>query len=152
MSVPGRRDPIEPVSLPHTWRPFGVRVALLFFGAMLVVFCGFAWFGLDAEIRAKVTLFERLTLVFLTLLAGSVAHALIRSRVVATEAGLEVVNGYRRHTYEWAEIVEIHLSRGAPWASLDLSDGTTMSVLAVQNADGDRAVNAVRAIRTLIDR
>ncbi len=152
MTVPVPQGGAAPASLPHTWRPFGVRVALAFFGVMLVVFCTFAWFGIDPEIRAKVTLFERLTFVFLTVLAGSVAHALTRSRIVATEGGVEVVNGYRRHTYEWAEIVSIHLSGGAPWASLDLADGTTMSVLALQGSDGDRARKAVRELRTLIDR
>ena len=74
----------------------------------------------------------------------------MRSRVVAEDDRLVVVNGFRRHVYDYAEIVAIHLSRGAPWATLDLADGTTMSTLAIQGSDGDRAYAAVRQIRRLL--
>jgi hypothetical protein len=140
------------VALPHTWRPLGVRVAVLFFGGMLLLVCAFAWFGFDPSIRARFTIFQRSTLVALGLLAGSVAYALGRSRVVAEEDGLTVVNGYRRHVYDWAQVVAVRLPQGAPWATLDLADGTTMSVLAIQGSDGDRARVAVHALRALIDR
>ena len=53
-------------------------------------------------------------------------YALVRSRVVAEKDRLVVVNGYRRHEYDWAEIVAVHLPPGAPWATLDLADGTTV--------------------------
>ena len=138
-------------ALPHTWRPLGVRLAVLFFGGLLLIVCAFAWFGLDASIRDRFTLFQRATLVFLGLLAGSVAYALARSRVVAEADRLVVVNGFRRRELEWAEIVAIHLPAGAPWATLDLADGTTASVLALQGSDGDRARAAVRAIRRLLE-
>jgi hypothetical protein len=138
--------------LPHTWRPLGVRLAMLFFGGLLLLLCAFAWFGFDAETRARFTLLQRTTLVALALLAGSVCYALVRSRVTASEAGLTVVNGYRRRDYEWAEVVAIHLPQGAPWATLDLADGTTAAVMALQGSDGDRARVAVRQLRALIDR
>jgi hypothetical protein len=140
------------VALPHTWRPLGVRLAVIIFGGMLVLICAFAWFAFDPSVRARFTFFQRSTLVFLGLLAGAVGHALARSRLVADEVGLTVVNGYRRHVYDWAQVVAIRLPPGAPWASLDLADGTTMSVLAIQGSDGDRAHAAVRGVRALIDR
>jgi hypothetical protein len=142
----------EEISLPQRWRPFGARIAVIFFGAMLVVICAFAWFGLDPEIRAKFTLFQRSTIVFIGLLYAAVGYALARSRVDASESGVLVVNGYRRHDYEWAEIISIHLPPGAPWATIDLADGTTASLLAIQGSDGARARDAVRALRALIDR
>ena len=101
----------DAVSLPHTWRPFGARIAVIFFGAMLVIICAFAWFGFDPEIRAKFTLFQRATVVFIGLLYAAAGYALARSRVVASEPGLLVVNGYKRRDYEWAEIIAIHLPR-----------------------------------------
>ena len=97
------------LSLPHTWRPLGALVVGLVFGAALVVVCAVAWFSFDAETRAKFTFFQRSTLVFLGLLCFAAWHALIRSRVVATDDRLVVVNGYRRREYEWAEIVAVHL-------------------------------------------
>ena len=142
----------EVASLPHTWRPFGARIAVIFFGTMLVVLCAFAWFGFDPEIRAKFTLFQRATIVFIGLLYAVAGYALARSRVVASERGLVVVNGYKRRDFEWAEIISIHLTAGAPWATIDLADGTTASLLAIQGSDGNRARSAVRTLRTLIDR
>lgn len=139
-------------SLPRTWRPFGARIAVIVLGTMLVLLCAFAWLGFDPEVRAKFTLFQRSTLVFLGLLAASVGYALARSRVVASDEGLAVINGYRRRDYEWAEVLSVHLPPGAPWATIDLADGTTTSLLAIQGSDGDRAHSAVRALRALIDR
>jgi hypothetical protein len=141
-----------PVSLPRTWRPLGVRLAVLFFGGMLLVVCTFAWFGFDPSVRARFTFFQRSTLLALGLLYAAVGYALARSRVVAEETGLTVVNGYKRHVYDWAQVVAVRLPQGAPWATLDLADGTTVSVLAIQGSDGDRARTAVRGLRSLIDR
>ena len=139
------------VRLPHTWRPFGVRLAGIVFGGALLIVCAFAWFGFDEDTRAKFTWFQRGTLVFLGALGFSAWFALVRSRVVATAEKLIVVNGYRRHEYEWAEVVAVHLPPGAPWAVLDLSDGTTASALGIQGSDGARASTAVRQLRVLLD-
>ncbi|GAB3762737.1 hypothetical protein FB382_001412 [Nocardioides ginsengisegetis] len=137
-------------ALPRTWRPFGARLAGILFGGMLLVVCAFAWFGFDEATRAKFTWFQRGTLVFLGLLAFSAWYALVRSRVVATEEKLVVVNGYRRYEYDWAEVVAVNLAPGAPWVTLDLSDGTTASALAIQGSDGGRAKAAVRDLRRLV--
>ncbi len=149
--MPAGSDPAVP-TLPHTWRPFGVRIAGALFGGMLFIVCAAAWFGFDPETRAKFTGFQRGTLVFLGLLAFSAGFALVRSRVVAEPDRLVVVNGYRRHEYQWAEVLAVHLPPGAPWAILDLADGTTAAAMGIQGSDGDRAQTAVRQLRALIDR
>lgn len=140
------------ISLPRTWRPLGVRVAVIFFGAMLGIICTFAWLGFDPEIRAKFTLFQRATVLFIGGLYVCVGYALARSRVVASETGVLVVNGYKQRDYEWAEVISIHLPAGAPWATIDLADGHTASMLAIQGSDGARARDAVRTLRVLINR
>jgi hypothetical protein len=150
--MPAGSDVPGLVPLPHTWRPFGARLAGVVFGAALLFVCAFAWFSFDPETRAKFTMFQRGTLVFLGLLAFAAWFALVRSRVVAEEDRLVVVNGYRRRELEWAEIVAVHLPPGAPWVTLDLSDGTTMAALAIQGSDGARARTAVRQLRALVDR
>lgn len=137
-------------TLPHTWRPFGARMAASIFGGGLLVLLIAVWILLGADERARFTPFQRGTLVFLGLLAFTAWFALVRSRVTATVEGLTVVNGYRRRDFEWAQVVAISLRRGAPWAGLDLSDGTSISVLAIQGSDGPRAVAAVRQLRALI--
>jgi hypothetical protein len=148
--MPAASEPL--VRLPHTWRPFGVRIAAVVFGGMLFAVCAFAWFAFDDETRAKFTIFQRGTLLFFGLLGFALFHALVRSRVVAEEQTLTVVNGYRKREYEWPEIVAVHLPPGAPWATLDLSDGSTASALAIQGSDGDRARRAVRQLRALANR
>ena len=138
--------------LPRTWRPLGVRIAGVLFGAIFLIFCAFAWYALGAETREKFTLLQRATLVGMG--AGLVAalHALGRCRIDATEKGVVVVNGYRRREFEWAQVVAVRLRSGAPWASLDISDGTTVPVMGIQGSDGPRAVKAVRELRSLTDR
>jgi Bacterial PH domain len=138
--------------LPHTWRPLGVRLAMLFFGSLLVIVCVAGWIAVGPDVRGRVDIFQRVTFLLLGGLALAVAWALVRCRVTATERGLEIVNGYRRRVYEWAEVVAVQMPRGAPFATLDLADGTSMQALGIQAADGDRARNAVRQLRLLLDR
>ncbi len=139
-------------SLPHTWRPFGVRIAGTLLGAALLVCFGLVWIGFDAETRAKFTPFQLGTLAFLGLLAFSVWYALVRCRVVAEPDRLVVVNGYRRRELEWAQVVGVHLPPGAPWVTLDLADGTTVSAMGIQGSDGERARRSVRELRAVVDR
>lgn len=149
--MPADSDQALP-ELPHTWRPLGVRVTAVFVSVMLLVVCVFAWIGFSAEVRDQFTLWQRLTLVGFGVLIGGILYALFRSRVTATEDGLVVVNGYRTYRYEWAQIIAVRMPSGAPWATLDLGDGTTAQVLALQGSDGERARSGVRVIRALLDR
>ncbi|MDP3892220.1 PH domain-containing protein, partial [Nocardioides sp.] len=91
------------------------------------------------------------TLVFLILVAFSAWFALVRSRVVAEDLRLVVVNGYKRREFEWAEVIAVRLPAGAPWAVLDLADGETCAAMGIQGSDGARARRAVRELRGLID-
>src|SRR5687767_257720 len=118
----GRPARTVPPHLPHTWRPYGARVAVLVFGGMLLAVVVAVWIALGADVRAQFTVFQRVTLVLMGLLLAAAYHSLVRSRVTATEAGLTVVNGYRRRRYEWSQVIGVSLRRGAPWATLDLSD------------------------------
>ena len=124
---------------------------VLFGGALLLV-CAFAWFSFDAETRARFSWFQRGTVVFLGLLFYSAGFAMARSRVVAEADRLLVVNGYRTHVYEWAEVLAVHLPPGAPWAVLDLADGTSQPAMGIQGSDGGRARRAVAELRLLLAR
>jgi len=37
---------------------------------------------------------------------------------------------------EWAQIVRVQFSGGAPWVTVDLDDTDTVAVMAIQKADG----------------
>jgi hypothetical protein len=136
--------------LPHTWRPFGVRVAVWVLGTMLLALLVAVWIGIGDETRGQFTTFQRGTLVLMVLLLFTTWNALVRSCVTARPDGLTVVNGYRKRSYEWSQVIGVSLRRGAPWGTLDLSDGTTISLIGVQGSDGARARTAVREIRASI--
>jgi hypothetical protein len=56
---------------------------------------------------------------------------------VPSPTGLRVRNLLTTRSLDWAEIVEVHLVVGAPWVTLDLDDGDTLAVMAIQKADGE---------------
>jgi hypothetical protein len=99
-----------------------------------------------------VSFYQQATLLLIAALVVAVAWALVRCRVTATEAGLEIVNGYRTHHYEWAEVLAVHMPPGAPFPTLDLADGTSRSALGIQSRDGDRARLAIHQLRMLLAR
>lgn len=140
-----------PVKLPHTWRPLGARVMGWFLVAALAVMCTMVWVGFSPEIKAQVTMFERLTFGAVGLGIVVCVHALTRSRLVARADGLTVVNGYKRRDLEWAEVLAINFPRGAPWPNIDLASGHNISVLGIQASDGGSSRKAVRTLRTLAE-
>lgn len=137
-------------SLPRTWRPFGARIAATVLGGMLLVVVLTVWIAWGADVRSRFTPFQKSTLVFFGLLAFACWFALVRSRITAHQRGVTVVNGFRRHDLAWTQVLAVNLRRGAPWAGLDLSDGTSISVLAIQGSDGQRAIRAVQELRALV--
>ena len=111
-----------------------------------------AWFGFDDETRAKFNILQRLTLIVMGAGFAVIGWALGRARVTAEQASLVVVNGFRTRRLEWEQVLGVHLPAGAPWATLDLADGTTISAMAFQGSDGKAARDGVRQLRALIDR
>jgi len=141
-----------PLELPRTWRPLGTRIAISVCGVMLLTLSAAAWFLLADDIRAAFSWYQRITIIAFVLAAGALGWAFVRCRVTATEEHLVVVNGYRHHEYEWAQVVAARMPQGAPWVTLDLADGTTRAALGIQASDGSRATAALRELRRLIDR
>ncbi|CAN5276430.1 PH domain-containing protein [soil metagenome] len=149
--MPAASDPTGRLRLPLTWRPLGPRIAGAAAGGSLLFITALLWIGFDEDTKSAVTPVQRGTVVAFFLLGFACLYALIRSKVEARPDRLVVVNGYRRHEYDWAEIVAIRLSPGAPWVSLDLADGTSASAMGIQGSDGARAKTAVRQLRLLLD-
>jgi hypothetical protein len=137
-------------ALPRTWRPLGPRVVGITVILGLGAVCVASWLSFDDETRAKFTGFQRGTLIFFGLLVLVLMYALLRSRAVGYADHLLVVNGYRSREFEWAEIIAVNFPLGAPWVTLDLADGSVVSVMGIQASDGDRAKRAVRELRALV--
>ena len=150
--MPAASEPVGGPDLPRTWRPVGVRYAVVGFGLMLFVVCAAAWFGFDESVRDRFTWLQRFTLLVLGGCLAACGWALARARVTAEPDALVVVNGFRTRHLAWEQVVAIHLPAGAPWAVLDLADGTTISAMAFQGSDGKVARDGVRQVRALLDR
>jgi hypothetical protein len=92
---------------------------------------------------------DQVAMVLLGLLAAAGVLLLARPSVVADLDGLRVRNILGTKEVPWEVVRAVSFPDGSPWAILDLADDDQIAVLAVQAADGPRAVAAVRALRTL---
>jgi hypothetical protein len=142
---------VNGLDLPRTWRPLGPRIAALVFGIVLVIAFAGLWISFDQQTKEAVSWLQRATVVLFIGLGLGLLNGLARSRITASDAGLEVVNGYRKRTLEWAQVVRVSMPEGAPWPTLDLDDGSTISAMGIHGSDGVRARTAVRELRLLLD-
>jgi hypothetical protein len=132
--------------LPRTWRPRSVRWVA--YGLALLIVATLA--VLAAILPGSWGVMDRVLMVGLGLAIAAALHLLARPRLVAGEEGVTVVNSIRTHVLSWAEVVDVRMPEGEPWPSADLSDGTTLAVMAIQSADGEFARRALEEFRALL--
>jgi hypothetical protein len=85
---------------------------------------------------------------------GAVAWFLSRFALLEatpSEGGLRVRNLFVVTELEWAQVVAVRFGGGGPWVTLDLSDGDTLAVMAVQRADGEHGAAEARRLATLVE-
>ncbi len=150
-STDGQGVPGELPTLPWSYRPLGIRVVLAILTAGMLAVAAVVWVSFPPDIRSAFTGPQLLTLVALLGLALAGVYGLGRCRVRATEAGVDVVNVFRRRHLDWAEILRVTQRPGDPWAVLDLADGTTSVAMAIQSADGVRARRALERLAGLVE-
>ena len=92
---------------------------------------------------------DQVAMVLLGLLVAGGVLLLARPTVTADLEGVRVRNVFTTKDVPWEVVRTVSFPDGSPWAVLDLADDDQISVLAVQAADGQRAVAAVRALRAL---
>jgi hypothetical protein len=73
----------------------------------------------------------------------------IRPRVVADADGVEVRNALFGQKVPWSLVRAVSFPDGAPWARLELPQDEYVPVVAIQAADRERAVVAIRELRAL---
>ena len=143
---PGRSPELP--HLPRTWRPVATRVVLLGLAAVSVLFfSAIAYLG-PAEWHRH----DRIGIGVAGLLFALVLLVLARPRARADREGLTVVNFLHRRRLAWPEILGVHLGPGDPWAVLDLADGSTLAVVALQPGSGRRqALRQTAELRVCVD-
>ena len=144
MSASGHLD------LPYTFRPLGVRIAAALAAIVLVGLMTLLWLLLSRDVQNTFSTFQRITLIMFFAVIVALLYALFRTSARADDEGLTIVNGFRRRRLAWAEIVRVSLSANRPWALIDLDDGSTTSVMAIQSSDGARARHAARQLAALV--
>lgn len=69
---------------------------------------------------------------------------------VPSNDGLTVRNLISTSHVTWEEIVRISFAHSRPWVSLDLADGQTLAVMAIQGADGEFGRAEARRLAGLV--
>jgi len=92
---------------------------------------------------------DQVAMMLLGLLVAGGVLLLARPTVVADLHGVRVRNIVTTKDVPWEVVRAVSFPDGTPWAILDLADDDQIAMLAVQSADGRRAVATVRALRAL---
>lgn len=69
---------------------------------------------------------------------------------VPSREGLVVRNLVLTRSLEWPDIVGIQFGGGEPWVTLDLEEGDTVAVMAIQKADGPVAGREASRLAALV--
>jgi len=93
---------------------------------------------------------DQAAMIGLGLLLAAGILLVTRPRLEADGRGLRVRNVVGSYDLPWPVVQRIRFSDGAPWAVLDLADDEAVPIMALQAADGERTVEAVRGLRALL--
>jgi hypothetical protein len=127
----------------RTWRAIrGRRAALV---AALAVVVGAAILG--AALPPPFQGGDKIAVALMGLPVAAVLLLLARPSVTASADGLVVRNLVGTRRLSWAEVVSIRLGPDDSWASIDVSDGTSLAVMALQTADRAHTAAALDDLR-----
>jgi hypothetical protein len=138
-----------------TYRPRALRIMAIVTSVVLAGLYVAGWFALPAQIRAQVTLSQRLTLLLILALMLAALWSLAASSVRVDVDGLRIRNGFRTHRLAWSEIGAFRLRPGDPWAYALLlpvsEDSERRPLMGIQAGDGRSAERAVADLRARLE-
>jgi hypothetical protein len=129
----------------RTFRPGSTRIVAYAVAVIMLVLTVVIALALPDDIY-----FTTAETITLWLISGAVLvllHGIGRSYVKATDEGVEVLNGYRRHMVPWSDIKGFAMNTGAPWPTLVTLDDERVNLFAIQGSDGSYAREAVTYLR-----
>jgi Bacterial PH domain len=94
--------------------------------------------------------YDRVGFLVVAALIGWFLSRLATVSATPSEEGLVVRNLLITRRLEWAQVVGIRFGGGDPWVILDVSDGDTLAVMAIQRADGAYGRAEGRRLATLL--
>ena len=140
-SVPDLYKPFRP---RMTWLFARVTVALLVGGAALLIILAPGTGGGYAPTDIGAIVAVTAAAALLTWRHGTVAG-------YPTPEGLRVRNLVYTTVLAWPEIESVRFGQGRPWVSLNLANGHTVAVMAIQGADGARATEDAHRLAALVE-
>ncbi|MFC0674291.1 PH domain-containing protein [Brachybacterium hainanense] len=143
MSTPTPSEPDDEAPIvirPRLARKVGYGVGVLLLGASIAIAILITTFDLP----------NRILFVLFGLGIFWFCHREASVHLTATREGVEVRNLMTRTRLEWAEIIGVSFPKGDPWAHLDLADGHTLAVMALQRSDGEHGLAQARHLVELI--
>lgn len=136
-----------------TVRPRRVRVVAWLAAVLLVVvFTVVAVLLRGSQTGVHFRIADQVAMVGLGVLLAGAALLFTRPRLQADAGYVEVRNILTTQRFAWALVLAISFPEGAPWARLELPEDEYVAVMAIQAADGPRAVEAIRALREMHQR
>jgi hypothetical protein len=126
------------------------RIAIPVAVALVVIFAVVAVLLKSGSTGVRFGLSDQVSIAGIGVLLGCAVLLLIRPRVVADADGVEVRNVLFGQKVPWSMIQAVSFPDGAPWARLELPHDEYVPVAAIQAADGERAVAAIRELRALL--
>lgn len=138
------------MSAPVTFRPRRVRfVAVPVAIGLVALFVVIAILLRNTPTGAYFYTSDQVAMALVGVLLACGVLLLTRPRVRAQAEWIEVRNLLGSSRYSWDEVLGLSFPDGAAWARLELPADEYVSIMAVQAADGARAVTAMRALRAL---
>jgi len=138
------------VSTPVTFRPRRVRfVAVPVAIGLVAVFVVIAILLRNTPTGAYFEVSDQIAMAMVGVFLACCVLLLTRPRVRAQGEWIEVRNLLGTTRYAWSEVRGLSFPDGAAWARQVQPADEYVSIMAVQAADGARAVTAMRALRAL---
>lgn len=129
-------------------RPRRARwVAVVSAVALVIVFAVVGALLRDTPTGVYFQVSDQVAMVLLGVLLAAGALLFARPRLRADAEGVEVRNLVATHRLPWALVFDVSFPDGAPWARLELPDDEYIAVMAIQAADKQHAVTALRRLR-----
>lgn len=116
---------------------------------IVVVFAFVAVLLRSVDTGASFGLADQVSVFGIGLAVAAGILVLARPTLEADERELRIRNIVGRHTLPWTAVRAVLFRDNRPWAAVELHDDEEVPLMAVQAADGERTVLAVRALREL---
>ncbi len=128
------------------WRPRTTRLVAYATAGVIVL----GMIVLAVVVASTFKLTDRLLMVAFGLFIAWILHMLARCRVTADETGLTVVNAFATRRLEWPEVLDVTMSEGEPWPTLDLADGTSISAMGINATEKALAARQLAELEALL--